>query len=86
MLLPGADVSQALGAAERCRAAIENMEIPDAPYVQVTASVGVAAFPEHGVELDRLLRASDEAMYRAKANGRNRIERAAAPSIGSVHV
>lgn len=86
VLLPGADVSQALGAAERCRAAIENMEIPDAPYVQVTASVGVAAFPEHGVELDRLLRASDEAMYRAKANGRNRIERAAAPSIGSVHV
>jgi len=74
VLLPGADVGQALGAAERCRAAIESMEIPGAPYVRVTASVGVAAFPEHGAELDRLLRASDQAMYRAKANGRNRIQ------------
>ena len=50
------------------------MEIPGAPYLSVTASVGVAAFPEHGDELDGLLKASDRAMYAAKANGRNRIE------------
>lgn len=74
VLLSGADLKQAMGAAERCRAAVETMEIPGAPYLSVTASVGVAAFPEHGDELDGLLKASDRAMYAAKANGRNRIE------------
>ena len=78
ILLPGADLKQALGAAERCRAAVAKMEIPDAPYLSVTASVGVAAFPGHGEDLDALLKASDRAMYMAKANGRNRIETAEA--------
>jgi diguanylate cyclase (GGDEF)-like protein len=76
VLLPGAHLKQAMGAAERCRAAVETMEIPGAPYLSVTASVGVAAFPDHGADLDGLLRASDRAMYVAKANGRNRIESA----------
>lgn len=79
VLLPGADLAQALGAAERCRASVEKMKIPGAPYLSVTASVGVAAFPDHGSELDALLRASDRAMYAAKAAGRNRIEAAEAP-------
>lgn len=78
ILLPGADLKQAMGAAERCRAAVEKMKIPDAPYLAVTASVGVAAFPDHGEDLDGLLKASDRAMYAAKANGRNRIEAAEA--------
>jgi diguanylate cyclase (GGDEF)-like protein len=76
VLLPGADLKQAMGAAERCRAAVAKMEIPDAPYLSVTASVGVAAFPDHGEDLDELLKASDSAMYTAKGNGRNRIETA----------
>jgi len=76
VLLPGADLEQAMGAAERCRAAVQEMKIPNAPYLAVTASVGVAAFPEHGEALDALLKASDTAMYKAKANGRNRIESA----------
>jgi len=76
VLLPGADLEQAMGAAERCRAAVQKMKNPNAPYLAVTASVGVAAFPEHGEALDALLKASDTAMYKAKANGRNRIESA----------
>ena len=76
ILLPGADLKQAVGAAERCRAAVAKMEIPGAPYLSVTASVGVAGFPDHGEDLDGLLKASDRAMYAAKANGRNRIETA----------
>ena len=76
ILLPGADLKQAVGAAERCRAAVAKMEIPGAPYLSVTASVGVAGFPDHGDDLDGLLKASDRAMYAAKANGRNRIETA----------
>ena len=76
VLLPGADLRQAMGAAERCRAAIEAMEIPEVPHLSVTASVGVAGFPEHGDGLDELLRRSDRAMYSAKARGRNRVESA----------
>lgn len=76
VLLPGADLKKAVGAAERCRAAVEKMKVPGAPYLSVTASVGVAAFPDHGEDLDGLLKASDTAMYAAKANGRNRIETA----------
>ena len=39
----------------------------------VTVSVGVAMFPEHGATGRDVLRASDDAMYRAKAQGRNRV-------------
>ena len=76
ILLPGADLKQAMGAAERCRVAVAKMEIPDAPYLSVTASVGVAAFPDHGEDLDGAAQGLRSCDVRAKANGRNRIETA----------
>ena len=39
----------------------------------VTASVGVAAFPEHGESVADLLRAADMALYAAKRQGRDRV-------------
>jgi diguanylate cyclase (GGDEF)-like protein len=39
----------------------------------VPITVGIAARPPHGATLDELLRAADGAMYRAKADGRNRV-------------
>ncbi|HSL59680.1 MAG TPA: GGDEF domain-containing protein [Acidimicrobiales bacterium] len=39
----------------------------------VTVSIGVAARPPHGSTFGELLRAADQAMYRAKAEGRNRV-------------
>ncbi len=41
---------------------------------KVTASFGVAVFPQHAVEGDRLIAAADQALYRAKELGRNRVE------------
>jgi len=39
----------------------------------VSLSIGVAVFPDHGLTVEDLLRASDQALYRAKAEGRNRV-------------
>ncbi len=40
--------------------------------VGVTVSIGYAAFPEHGKTPDALIAAADQALYRSKAEGRNR--------------
>ena len=39
----------------------------------ITVSAGVAAFPEHGFTATEILRAADEALYQAKARGRDRV-------------
>jgi len=40
-------------------------------YTNVTASIGIALFPDHSKELDGLIACADQAMYRAKECGRN---------------
>jgi diguanylate cyclase (GGDEF)-like protein len=62
--------------AERLRDLVEklppNAEVPRS----LTASFGVAAFPDDGDDPADLIRAADRALYAAKANGRNRVEMA----------
>ena len=41
---------------------------------RVTASIGVSIFPDHADDAEGLLRVADEALYRAKEGGRNRVE------------
>jgi diguanylate cyclase (GGDEF)-like protein len=41
--------------------------------VRITASVGVASFPDHGPDVAALLQAADAAMYRVKESGRNSV-------------
>ncbi|SIQ53885.1 bifunctional diguanylate cyclase/phosphodiesterase [Pseudacidovorax sp. RU35E] len=45
----------------------------DALDVQIGASIGVAAFPDHGRDHETLLKNADAAMYAAKSGGRNRV-------------
>ncbi len=71
VLLPGVDSSGAMIAAERIRAAIEAQELDTIGHV--TASIGVSTFPEHSIKLDELLDLADQAMYKSKINGRNRV-------------
>lgn len=71
VLLPGVDSKGAMVAAERIRAAIEAQELDTIGHI--TASVGVATFPEHSIKLDELLDMADQAMYKSKINGRNRV-------------
>jgi len=42
--------------------------------IPMTLSAGVATFPEHGDSAEALIRSADEALYRAKGLGRNRVE------------
>ena len=40
---------------------------------RITVSIGVAAFPQHGTSAAQIVGLADEALYRAKADGRNRV-------------
>jgi diguanylate cyclase (GGDEF)-like protein/putative nucleotidyltransferase with HDIG domain len=70
ILLPGATEHEAYLVAERMRAAVER-EFRGDPAV-LTFSFGVATYPDHGRSADSVLEAADQALYAAKALGRNR--------------
>lgn len=77
VLLPGSDSSNAHKAAERLRQSIAARAIPHANSqvaAHVTLSIGVAQFdPETMDRFDQLLQRADQALYRAKTQGRDRI-------------
>lgn len=79
VVLPGTDVVGAIVTAEKIRAAISEIALPGID-VRITASVGIAAYPEHGIAAERLERLADSALYVAKRAGRNRIEVAVTPA------
>ena len=72
VLLPGVDSYGAMMAAERIRAAIEATPLEKIGHV--TASIGVATFLEHSKNVFDLTELADQAMYRAKINGRNQVQ------------
>ena len=80
VLLPETDYTGAAGVAERLRASLASidLEAPDGEGLGVTASFGVAVYPE-AQSVDELLRTADAALYRAKAEGKNRVALAPTP-------
>jgi len=61
-------------AAERVRAAFERAAAsPDSPQIPATVSIGVVC-GQPTASIDVLIARADAALYRAKANGRNRVE------------
>ncbi len=79
LLLPKTALPGALLLAEKIRAAVGTAPFrTDTGSLDITISVGVAAYPEHGAAGKDLVAAADAAMYRAKAGGRNRVEHAVA--------
>jgi len=76
VLLPDTDVTLAVTVAQRIQAALR--VACDSGLPVCTASIGIAAQTNPQQELDDLLDAADRALYRAKANGRDRIEMAEA--------
>jgi len=79
VVLPGASLEIGAKRAEELRAKIEAISVRylDNNLPRITISVGVAAFPEAGDNPQSVLKAADDALYRAKEGGRNRVELAA---------
>ncbi|WP_044560008.1 diguanylate cyclase [Azospirillum sp. B4] len=73
VILPEADVDTVATVAERIRRAVEQLVIDPRKAIRCTVSVGRANIaPDVG--WDALVDAADQALYRAKAGGRNRVE------------
>ncbi len=76
ILLPETEKEKAMELAESIRATVEqldflkNIEGPDLP---LSVSLGLAVFPNHCTTLDDLKKLADEALYRAKESGRNKV-------------
>lgn len=70
---PETNLEQASIVAERIRARIEDHHFEfEGTSTPVTISIGVAVFPGEGIDsLDKLISKADEALYRAKEDGRN---------------
>ncbi|GAA2706191.1 diguanylate cyclase [Micromonospora olivasterospora] len=75
VLLPETDARGATIVAERLGAAVRDAPVtldnPDGVAITVTVSVGIAVYPDHATTGQRVLDAADEALYAAKAAGRD---------------
>lgn len=72
--VPGLDADAAMAFGETMRAAVAGEPVEyQGMLAQPTMSIGVAVFPADGTQAEALIRRADEALYRAKAAGRNRV-------------
>jgi diguanylate cyclase (GGDEF)-like protein len=82
IVLPETQLADALHRAEALRQQIKltHVNLAGATLESLSISMGVAAFPSHGDSPKALIRNADNAMYRAKTGGRDRVEAASALS------
>src|SRR5205085_7223971 len=79
VLLPDAGLTEAIEVASRICTRIRRIQVNDpitsAPLdgLRLSASIGVASFPDAGNELDEILLAADNAMFAAKDSGRDQV-------------
>jgi diguanylate cyclase (GGDEF)-like protein len=74
LILPETDLQAAAAVAEKLLLAVRTLEtIWEGKPISVTISMGVGQF-SRGLDMDQCIHQVDEALYRAKTNGRNRFE------------
>ncbi len=81
LLLPDMPLEVACERTEQLRQAFsESTIVYGSSLIHLTASFGIAAFPQHGETRDSLIAAADRALYAAKDCGRNQVKRCSIPS------
>jgi diguanylate cyclase (GGDEF)-like protein len=74
LMLPETGLEDAHRRAEDLRRTIEQTTITHGTHsLQLTASIGVAVYPNHGRDMDELFKNVDLALYQSKDDGRNRV-------------
>lgn len=83
LIAPEMDIGVALRRAGELMRTLAGMDVMHEGQLlpKLTTSIGVAIFPDHGQSPESLLVQADQALYQAKAQGRNRIVVALPPSI-----
>ncbi len=75
LILPDATLDGSRQRAENIRNLVQGLDLRyhDQPLGTITASLGVALFPNHAADTNALIQAADEALYESKGAGRNRV-------------
>ncbi len=75
LILPGASLEVSKERAELLRNQVKTLQVKhkDQTLKSVSISLGVAVFPKHGSNADVVLKSADDALYRAKHEGRDRV-------------
>ncbi|HLJ59080.1 MAG TPA: diguanylate cyclase [bacterium] len=75
IVLPGASAEDTRQRAEAWREEFKSLTVQHVGQALggISLSIGIAVFPDHGETLDALIRAADQMLYKAKAEGRDRV-------------
>lgn len=78
LIFPETSLQEATAIAEKLRLAFKHLHLVHRHQSlgAITVSLGISSFPEHGQTSQELIKSADVALYRAKANGRDRAETA----------
>jgi diguanylate cyclase (GGDEF)-like protein len=81
IVLTSCCMDDAYAKAEAIREAIAQLQVYShgKALPRITASLGIASYPEDGDRMEQLIAEADTALYKAKATGRNRIVASNAP-------
>ncbi|HWP49284.1 MAG TPA: diguanylate cyclase [Candidatus Limnocylindrales bacterium] len=77
IILPETGSEQAVAIAERIRQAIEDLKVLrdfDVDISALSVSIGVATYPDHGLEEEELIQKADQAMYHVKQHFKNGVK------------
>jgi diguanylate cyclase (GGDEF)-like protein/PAS domain S-box-containing protein len=73
IIMPGTDLETALERTEELHQLVKELHLSNRFLRPVTISAGVAVYPVHGSTGKEVIRSADAALYRAKADGRDRV-------------
>ncbi len=74
ILLPGASLEGARKRAQQWRKAFQMLHPSfNGHELQVTLSIGIASYPQHGMDVDSIVGAADKALYESKEKGKNKV-------------